>query len=186
MTTTTDVLIPAGTYNIDASHSEVSFVVRHLVVTKVRGSFAKFSGAIVVASDLTQSTVDVTIDASSVSTRDEGRDTHIKSPDFFNVEANPTWSFKSTSVAVLGKSELVVTGDLTMAGITKSTDLKVALNGVAQDPWGNSKAAFTASTKVNRIDFGMKWNAALETGGVLVSENVDINLEIQAALQVSA
>ena len=185
MNTATDVLIPAGTYNIDASHSEVSFVVRHLVVTKVRGSFATFSGSIVVAPDLTQSTVDVTIDASSVDTRDEGRNTHIKSPDFFNVEANPTWSFKSTSVRVVGDAELVVAGDLTMAGITKSTELKVALNGVAQDPWGNNKAAFTATTKVNRTDFGMKWNAALESGGVLVSENVDINLEIQAVLQIS-
>ena len=169
-----------GTWTIDTSHSEVGFQVRHLMVAKVRGSFASFSGAIVVTGD--SATVNVDIDPASINTRDENRDNHVRSGDFFDVENHPLWTFVSKAVAVSG-NELKITGDLTMRGTTKSVVLEGEFLGVNSDPWGNTKAGFEASTTVNRKEFGIEWNAPLETGGVLVGEDVKISLEIQAALQ---
>ncbi len=150
----------AGTWAIDAAHSEIGFSVRHLMVSKVSA----------------------TIDASTINTRDEGRDGHIKSGDFFDVENHPTWTFTSTSVTGSG-SNFVLTGDLTLRGVTKSVSLDVEFVGVNTDPWGNVKAGFEAKGEINRKDFGVEWNAPLETGGVLVGEKVSIELDIQAALQ---
>ena len=169
-----------GTWTIDASHSEVGFQVRHLMVAKVRGSFASFSGAIVVTGD--SATVNVDIDPASINTRDENRDNHVRSGDFFDVENHPKWTFVSKSVSASGNA-ISVTGDLTMRGVTKSVVLEGEFLGTNTDPWGNTKAAFEASTTVNRKDFGIEWNAPLETGGVLVGEDVKISLDIQAALQ---
>ncbi|OIQ86894.1 protein YceI [mine drainage metagenome] len=175
--------VPAGTWVIDSSHSEVGFTVRHLMVSKVRGLFEKFSGTITVADDFTASRVEATIDAASVSTRDEARDNHIRTNDFFGVEEHPTWTFVSTGISSKG-SDYALAGDLTIKGVTKPVILDLEVLGVNKDPWGNTKVGFTASTKINRKDFGIEWNAPLETGGILVSDDVTITLEIQAALQV--
>lgn len=172
--------LEAGTWNIDPSHSEVSFQVRHLMVSKVRGSFSGFSGAITVGAD--SASVSVEIDPATINTRDAGRDEHVRSGDFFDVANHPKWTFVSTGVTANG-NDISITGDLTMRGVTKSVVLKGEFNGTNTDPWGNTKAAFEASTTVNRKDFGIEWNAPLETGGVLVGEDVKISLDIQAALQ---
>ncbi|HUW78756.1 MAG TPA: YceI family protein [Candidatus Nanopelagicaceae bacterium] len=174
--------VPAGTWIIDQSHSEVGFTARHLMVSKVRGSFEKFSGTVKVAENFTDSKVEATIDASSVNTRDENRDTHIRTKDFFAVEEFPTWSFISTGLKAQG-SDYSMDGDLTIKGVTKPITLALEVLGVNKDPWGNLKAGFAASTKVNRKDFGIEWNAPLEAGGVLVGDEVTLNLDIQAALQ---
>ena len=171
--------LTAGTWAIDPSHSEVSFTVRHLMVSKVRGSFSGIAGSITVADDLK---VSATVDAATLNTRDENRDAHVKSADFFDVENHPTWSFASTAVTGSG-NDLKLTGDLTLRGVTKSVTFDVEFLGVNTDPWGNTKAGFEAKAEINRKDFGMEWNAALETGGVLVGEKVNIELDIQAALQ---
>jgi polyisoprenoid-binding protein YceI len=168
-----------GTWNIDASHSSVSFVARHLMITKVRGSFTGFSGAITVAADRLASAVHASIDLTTISTGDEGRDGHLKSGDFFDVEKFPTMTFASTGVTDKG-DHYVLTGDLTIKGVTKSVDLDLEFEGVNTDPWGNNKAAFSATGEINRKDWGLEWNVALETGGVLVSEKIKLELDIQA------
>ncbi len=172
--------LTAGTWAIDPSHSEVGFTVRHLMVSKVRGSLSGVAGTITVTED--NASVQATIDAATINTRDENRDGHIKSGDFFDVENHPTWTFNSTSFSAKG-NDFTLVGDLTMRGVTKSVTLDVEFIGVNTDPWGNTKAGFEAKGEINRKDFGMEWNAALETGGVLVGEKVTIELNIQAALQ---
>lgn len=174
--------VPAGTWVIDPSHSEVGFTARHLMVSKVRGSFEKFSGTLTVADDFTASKVEATVDAASVNTRDENRDNHLRNDDFFAVETHPTWTFVSTGLSSKG-SGYALAGDLTIKGVTKPVTLDLEVLGVNKDPWGNTKAGFSASTKINRKDFGIEWNAPLETGGFLVSDEVTLELEIQAALQ---
>jgi polyisoprenoid-binding protein YceI len=175
----TSTLTP-GTWNIDPSHSTVEFTARHLMISKVRGRFGTFSGAIEIADDLSASSVNATIDTGSVTTGDENRDGHLKGSDFFDVEQFPQMTFASTGVKVSG-DEAVVSGDLTIKGVTRPVELELEFEGVNQDPWGNTKAAFTASTEINRTDWGLTWNAPLETGGVLVGEKVKVTLEIQAA-----
>jgi polyisoprenoid-binding protein YceI len=185
MSTSTVASIPglvAGTWVIDPSHSEVSFSVRHLMVSKVRGTFGTFAGSLTIAEDLLQSSVSATIDAASINTRDENRDNHLRTNDFFDIENHPEWTFVSTGIREGGKGFLV-DGDLTIRGTTKAVTLDLEILGVNKDPWGNTKAAFEASTKINRKDFGVEWNAPLEAGGVLVGEEVSITLDIQAALQ---
>ena len=172
--------LTAGTWVIDPSHSEVGFTARHLMVSKVRGSFSGFAGTITVADDAVK--VDASIDANTVSTRDENRDAHLRTGDFFDIENHPTWTFVSTGIKGSG-NDFTVVGDLTLRGVTKSVELATEFLGVNVDPWGNTKAGFSASTKINRKDFGVEWNAPLEAGGVLVGEEVKIELEIQAALQ---
>ncbi len=172
--------LPAGTWTIDASHSEVGFTVRHLMVSKVRGSLSGVAGTITVGEDT--ASVTATIDAATINTRDENRDGHIKSADFFDVENHPTWTFSSTSFAKNG-DDFTIVGDLTLRGVTKPVTLDVEFVGVNTDPWGNTKAGFEAKGEINRKEFGVEWNAPLETGGVLVGEKVSIELNIQAALQ---
>jgi polyisoprenoid-binding protein YceI len=185
MSTTTELPgLIAGTWTLDPVHSEVGFVVRHLMVSKVRGEFATFSGAITIADDPTASSVTATIDASSVKTGEENRDGHLRSADFFEVEKYPEWTFQSTSVVPKG-SDYVVTGDLTIHGVTRSVDLALEFNGVSPDPWGGTRAGFSATTSISRKDFGLEFNMPVDGGGVVVSDKVQINLEIEAVLQAA-
>jgi polyisoprenoid-binding protein YceI len=182
MTTTQTLTKPeAGVWTLDASHTRIGFVARHLMTAKVRGTFGSFSGTIDIADDLTRSTVDVTIDTASVNTNSEDRDNHLRSGDFFDAETHPTMRFRSTEITQLDDGRFEVTGDLTIRDITKPVTLDTTYLGLINDPWGNAKALLEASTKINREDWGLTWNAALETGGVLVSKEITIELEVQAA-----
>lgn len=179
MTTTTGT----RTYKIDKSHSEAIFQVRHLV-TKVRGRFTDFEGAIEfneAAPD--QSSVHFTINATSVDTAEADRDKHLRSADFFDIEKYPQITFVSKRVAKRSSDTFDVTGDLTLHGVTREIVLPVAHMGKAKDPWGNERIGFEAETALNRKDFGLSWNAALETGGFLVGDEVKISLQIQAVGQ---
>jgi len=163
-----------GTWNIDPAHSELSFTARHLMVTKVRGKFTDFTASVEVGSPLEESKVSATVQLTSVETGAPDRDTHLRSGDFFDVENSPEMTFVSTRV-----TEDAFEGDLTIKGVTKPVVFDVDFAGEAKDPWGNTKAGFEATTEINRKDWGLNWNAALEGGGVLVSEKVRINLDVQ-------
>ena len=180
------VQIVPGTYVIDASHSEVGFSVRHAGIAKVRGKFTDYDGTIVVADDVAQSSAEVTMQTASVFTGSEARDNHLRSADFFDAEANPTITFRSTEVRLDGGEDLALAGDLTINGVTRPVELEVEYNGAATDPFGNQRIGFEAKTRVNRKDFGLTWNAALETGGFLVSDKVTLEVEISAIQQVEA
>lgn len=175
------VLASAATWNIDPEHSNVGFKVRHLMVSNVKGSFEKFSGVVDInEKDITKSKVSVSIDTNSINTNVQKRDEHLRSADFFDVAKFPTMTFVSKKIAKAGKDKLKVTGDLTLHGISKEVVLEV--EGPAKeskDPWGNLRSGATASTKINRKDFGLVYNAVLETGGVAVGEEVAISLEIE-------
>lgn len=179
MTTTTPAGLTTGTWTIDASHSEATFTVRHAGISKVRGSVAITDGIVVIGEDPATASVTANLDPATINTRDEGRDAHLRSADFFQVEEYPTWTFTSTSVRADG-DDYVVTGDLTIHGVTRTVELETEFNGAAVDPFGNQRVAFSAETEISRKDFGLTWNAALEAGGVLVSDKVKINLEIAA------
>ncbi|MEO8701866.1 MAG: YceI family protein [Kofleriaceae bacterium] len=171
----------ATTWNFDNSHSGVHFSVRHLMVSKVRGSFHDWSGTLALDDDdLTRSTVAVTIQTASIDTKEAKRDDHLRSADFFEVEKFPTLEFTSTGVTKSGDDELEVTGDLTIRGITKSVVLHVEVGGQVKDPWGGTRAGFSAKTSISRKDFGLTWNGVLEAGGVVVGDKIEINLEIEA------
>jgi len=180
--TTTTTLPATGTWAIDAAHSSVEAVAKHLVVSKVRGRFSRFEGTIVVADALEDSTVDVTIDAASIDTNDEQRDGHLRSEDFLDVENHPTLTFRSSSVKEAG-DHYVIPGELTIRGVARPVELEVEYLGVVTDPWGNAKAGFSATTTIDREEFGITWNAALETGGVLVGKNLKIEIDLQLAQQ---
>ena len=176
MTTATD----RKTYKIDKNHSEVTFQVRHLV-TKVRGHFGDFEGTIEHdASDPTRSSVNATVQAASIDTAVGDRDTHLRSADFFDIEKFGTLTFKSTRITKKGDDSYDVTGDLTIHGVTRPVNLEATFLGKAKDPWGNERLGFEAESKINRKDFGLTWNAALETGGFLVGDDVKISLSVQA------
>lgn len=171
----------ATTWDFDLSHSSVNFHVRHLMVSKVHGTFHKWGGNLVLDDqDITKSKVDVTIEATSIDTKEEKRDGHLRSADFFDVEKFPQLTFKSTAVKKVSDEELEVTGDLTIRGETKSVVLKVENNGQVKDPWGGTRAGFSAKTSISRKEFGLHWNAVLEAGGVVVGDKIEINLEIEA------
>jgi polyisoprenoid-binding protein YceI len=176
-------IIPAGKWSIDTSHSEIGFTVRHLVFSKVRGSFEKFSGVITVSEDITQSSVEVEIEAGSINTRDENRDNHLRSADFFDAEKFPSIVFIAEGLTLVKDNKYILNGNLKMRDIVKPVSLDVEFNGAGKDPYGNSKASFSATGSFKRSDWGMEWNAALEAGGFLVSDLVELNLEIQAMLQ---
>lgn len=171
--------IPAGTYDIEPSHSEVGFTVRHAGISKVRGQFTEFAGELTVAENFLESSARVTIQSASVDTRDANRDNHLRSADFWDAENNPEWTFVSTSVEG-DPAEFVLHGDLTINGVTKQVDLAVEFNGAATDPFGQARIGFSAKTTISRKEFGLTWNAALETGGVLVSDKVTIAIEVEA------
>jgi polyisoprenoid-binding protein YceI len=169
----------AGTYGIDVGHSYVGFSVRHAMVSKTKGQFADWTGSLTVGEDPLDSSVEVEIQLASLDTRDEKRDGHLVSPDFFDVEQFPTMTYRSTRVIPLG-AKWMVEGELTVKGITRSVPLEVEFEGGAKDPWGGTRIGFTAHAEVNREDYGLTWNQALETGGVLVGKQVKIDLEIEA------
>ena len=181
LTTTPTALetLTPGTWTVDAGHSTIGFVARHLVVAKVRGQFSDFAGTITIAEDRLQSTVEATVQATSIDTRDEGRDGHLRSADFFDVENHPIWTLASTGITAAG-SDFVLHTDLTIKGITRTVDFALEFEGVATDPWGNTKAGFTAEAEISRKDYGLEWNVALEAGGFLVGDNVKIVMEIEA------
>lgn len=174
----------AGTWDIDPVHSDASFVVRHMMVSKVRGRFEQVAGELVTAERIEDSTVTATIDASSITTGNEQRDGHVRSADFFEVEKYPEWTFRSTGLAAQG-DDLVLTGDLTIKGVTRSVQLDVELGGFGPDAWGGTRAGFTATTTIQRSDFGVDIALPMDGGGVVVSEKVGVELEIQAVLRAA-
>ncbi|HEV2640745.1 MAG TPA: YceI family protein [Actinocrinis sp.] len=171
----------SGTWTIDPAHSEIGFTVRHMMVSKVRGQFGTFEGTIVTAEDPKDSSATAVIDLGSITTNNEQRDGHLRSADFFDSDSNPKMTFQSTSVRASG-DHFVAVGDLTIRGITKSVELQVELNGFSPDPYGGTRAGLTATGQINRSDYGVTWNAAIEGGGVVVSEKVQLVLEIEAVL----
>ncbi len=185
MTDNTTTEIPGyktGTWVLDPSHSEVGFSVRHMMISKVRGHFDIKEATLVAPENPLEARLTAKVDAASLSTKDEGRDQHLRSGDFFDVETYPTIDFVSTGVRI-EKGEFLVDGDLTIRGTTKPVTFDVDFGGFGSDPWGNYKAGATAKTVINREDFGLTWNAALETGGVLVGKDVTIELDLQGAHQ---
>jgi polyisoprenoid-binding protein YceI len=182
---TTSVTIPgyiAGTWNLDPTHTEIGFVARHMMVSKVRGKFEKYTGSITTAANPLDSSAQAEIDLSSITTGNDQRDGHLRSSDFFDVETHPKMAFRSTGVRPDGE-EFLVDGELTIRGITKPITLKVELGGFGPDPYGGTRAGFTATAVINRSDFGVSWNAALEGGGVVVSDKITIHIEAEAVLE---
>lgn len=177
----------AADYVIDPSHTSVGFTVRHLMVTKVRGSFEKVSGTVKYdPNEPEKIVIDATIDAASINTGEAKRDEHLRSPDFFDVAKHPTLTFKSKKAKVQGKGKLEVIGDLTIRGVTKEVTLQVeGLDQEIKDPWGNVRRGATATTRINRKDFGLAWNQVLETGGVMVGEDVDIQIDVELIRQAA-
>lgn len=170
-------------WTLDPTHSELLFKVRHMMITNVKGEFRKFEGAIETeGTDFTTSSIDITIDVSSVFTNEDNRDGHLKGADFFDVEKYPAITFKGKSLTKKG-DDYKLTGVLTLKDVSKEVELDVEFGGINKDPWGNEKAGFSVQGKINRKDFGLGWNAPLETGGVLVSEEVKIAAEVQFVKQ---
>lgn len=177
----TSIALPAaGSYQIDPTHSSIEFVARHLVAAKVRGRFTGFSGTIEIAEETMGSSASVEIDVATIETGVADRDTHLRSPDFFDVENHPTATFTTSTVRSAAGGNYTLVGDLTLAGVTRPVELSLVYGGEVTDPWGNTRLVFSAETELNREDFGLTWNQALETGGVLVGKTVVIEIEIQA------
>jgi polyisoprenoid-binding protein YceI len=173
--------IPTGTWTIDPSHSEVGFTVRHLMVSKVRGNFETFEGTIHIAEDPLESTVTAEVDLSSINTRDPQSDAHLRSADFFETDRFPKLTFTSTSVEPAG-GDFKVTGDLTIKGTTRPVVLDLEFNGVHPDPWGGTRAGFSATTEISRKDFGVDFEIPMDGGGVVVGDRIKIGLEVEAVL----
>ena len=173
----------AGAYGLDASHSHVGFSVRHAMVSRTKGRFAEVVGTVHIAEDPIESWVEVDIPVASLDSRDEKRDGHLLSADFFDAENHPSLHYRSTKVTPADDRRWNVEGELTIKGVTRPVGLEVTFEGGAKDPWGNSRIGFTAHAEVNREDFGLTWNQALETGGVLVGKSVKIDIEAEAVQQ---
>jgi polyisoprenoid-binding protein YceI len=171
-----------GTWDIDPVHSDVSFSVRHMMVSKVRGRFGSITGEITTAEDVTKSTVTATIDATSIDTNNEQRDNHIRSADFFDVGTHPTWTFNSTGVRV-DDGDFFLDGELTIKGVTRPVTLALEISGFGPDAYGGTRAGFSATNTINRNDFGVDISMPLDGGGVVVGEKVTITLEIEAVLR---
>ncbi|HET6954022.1 MAG TPA: YceI family protein [Acidimicrobiales bacterium] len=181
MSTTTVPASLTGTYAVDPSHSRIGFAARHAMVTKVRGSFSEFEGTgYFDAGDPARSHLRVTVQAASIDTRNPDRDAHLRSNDFFDMETYPEITFASTVVEPIGPGEYRVTGDLTIKGITRPVSVDFAYTGAAVDPFGNRRIGLEGTTVVNRKDWGVSWNAALEAGGVLVSEKITLEFDVSA------
>lgn len=175
------ILVAASSlWNIDPGHTHVGFSVKHMMVSNVRGEFSGVKGTIMLDDDVTKSKVDVTVDMATVDTREPKRDDHLKSPDFFDVAKFPTMTFKSKSLKAAGADKLTMTGDLTMHGVTKEVTFEVSgFGNEIKDPWGNTRRGATATAQINRKDFGLTWNKAMDKGGVVVGEAVTIQLEVE-------
>lgn len=177
----------ATTWQIDPAHTDVGFAVKHMMISTVKGRFADVSGTITLDDDdLSKSSVEVEIKAASIDTRQPDRDAHLRSADFFDVEKYPTLTFKSRRVEPLDNGKFRVIGDLTIRDVTREVVLEASEEGRGKDPWGGERIGFSASTKIDRRDFGLTWNTALETGGVLVGNDIKITLEVEAVAQVEA
>jgi polyisoprenoid-binding protein YceI len=173
-----------GTWKLEPTHSEITFTVRHLAISKVRGKFEDFDVTIVTAEDPKDTTIEASIDVSSVNTGQEARDNHLRSSDFFLVEEHPHMIFSATGAGLtFDGDDFTLVGELTLRGVTQPVTLKGELGGVIDDPYGNVRAGASASTKINRQDFGVSWNAALEAGGFTLGDEVTINLDLQVVLQ---
>lgn len=170
--------IPAGTWTIDPSHSRIGFVARHLMVTKVRGTFSDYTADVSIAENPLESTVSAEVKMASIDTGSADRDGHLRTNDFFDVDTYPTMTLTSTGISESG-GDYVMTADLTIKGVTKSVDFDLEFDGLSGDPWGGTRAGFTASTTIDRTEFGVEFNAPLETGGVLIGDKVKIELDIQ-------
>jgi polyisoprenoid-binding protein YceI len=173
--------LTSGTYTLDPSHSRIGFVARHAMVTKVRGSFNDFDASVTVdAEDITRSSAQVTINVDSIDTRNEQRDGHLRSNDFLDIANHPQITFVSTSVTPVAEDVVRVEGDLTIKGVTRPVSVDFTFEGAAVDPFGNQRVGFEGSVVINRKDWGITWNAALETGGVLVSDKITLEFEVSA------
>ena len=172
-----------GIYTLDKGHTTIEFEGRHLMITKVRGRFTDFDGTIVIGEAPEDSSVEVTIDTASVDTSDEKRDGHLRSPDFLDVENYPTITFRSTTVDVGRDGRAKVTGDLTVKDVTRPVTLDVEFDGAQGDPWGGRRLGFSAHTDIDREEWGLTWNVALETGGVLVGKKIRLELNVEAVKQ---
>jgi polyisoprenoid-binding protein YceI len=177
-TTATPTDLAEGVWTVDPGHAEVAFVGRHFGLTKIRGRFTAVDGTVVVHDHLPASTIDVTIDMGSVSSGDTARDDHLRSGDFFDVEHHPTATFRSTAIAVDGSSGSI-TGELTIKGVTRPVTLAVDALGQVTDPWGGERAVFHATATVNREDWGLTWNMVLDTGGLLVSKQIQLEIDVE-------
>jgi polyisoprenoid-binding protein YceI len=191
MMTETAVEIPGyvtGTWNVDPVHSEVSFVVRHMMVSKVRGRFDKFEGTITTAPDPLQSTVTATVDLSSVNTGNETRDNHIRSEDFFHIEKHPTMTFRSTGLRPAGDDDYFLDGELTLRGVTRPVTFRLEVNGFGPDPYGGTRTGFSATAEINRNDWDVSYNGPIPGAGtgMVLSDKITINLEIEAVLNQAA
>jgi len=174
----------ADTYKIDRAHSNVGFAVRHLGLGKVKGEFRDFAGTIDYdPGDISKSKVEATIQVPSIDTRDSSRDIHLKSGDFFAADSFPTMTFKSTKVTEKSKGNLEIVGELTLRGVTKPVTLSAELAGTMDDPWGNKRVSFSAQGKIDRTDYGVKWDKLLDSGGFVVGHDVDIQIEIEAVMK---
>lgn len=185
MTTITADTVPgyrAGTWVIDPTHTEIGFSVRHLAISKVRGVFERFDATVIAAENPAESSVTVTVEVASINTNNADRDAHLRTNDFFAPEQFPTMTFVSTGLRVDG-DDFLLDGDLTLRGVTKPVTLKGEFGGIATDPWGNTKAAASGTAVINRHDFGVSWNAAIETGGFLLGDDVTLRIEAQFTLQ---
>lgn len=173
----------AGVFALDPAHTQFGFTARHLMVSKVRGHFGEFSGTVTVADEITDSVVEITIQAASISTNDPNRDAHVRSDDFLGADQYPTLKFVSTSIEHKSGAKYVVTGDFTVRDVTRPLALDVEFEGLIQDPWGNQRLGFSASGEIDREEFGVKFNAALETGGVVVGPKVRLDVDAEAVRQ---
>jgi polyisoprenoid-binding protein YceI len=184
MSTTTATPAEVTTWAIDRAHTHVEFAVRHMMITTVKGRFTDVTGTVRMHDDdLTKSEADIRIKVDSIDTREAQRDAHLKSPDFFDAESYPEITFRSARVADVDGNEFKLTGELTIHGVTRDVTLHATSEGRGRDPWGGERAGFTATTKIKRSDFGLKWNQALETGGVLVGDDVKITLDVELLKQ---
>ncbi|TXN29673.1 YceI family protein [Lacisediminihabitans profunda] len=173
-----------GTWAIDPTHSTLTFSVKHLAISKVRGSFEKFDVTVVTAEDPTATTVEAVIDVASVNTGQKDRDAHLRTSDFFQVDEFPTATFTSSSIAITG-DDFTINGSLTLRGVTKPVTITGEFGGIVTDGYGQTKAGITASAKINRHDFGVSWNAALEAGGLTLGDDISLTLELQLVLQAA-
>ncbi|BDG10780.1 YceI family protein [Anaeromyxobacter paludicola] len=174
-------------WQVDGAHSSVNLTVRHMVISKVRGHFAKWNAKLALdTADLARSSVEVDIEAASIDTGVADRDNHLRSPDFLDAQKYPALRYKSRRVEAISPERLRVIGDLTIRDVTREVPLEVEYGGQGKDPWGNQRVGFTATASLNRKDFGLTWNQALETGGVLVADRVDVEIELQAIRQAAA
>ncbi len=171
-------------WQIDTSHTHLQFTVRHMMLSKVRGAFEKFSGTVNLdETNPANTTIDIQIETASINTRDPQRDGHLRSPDFFNADEFPAIAFKSKKVDVIGENTAVLTGDLTIRGVSREVKLDVEFLGMSKSPWGTQNAGFEAKTRILREDWGLTWNVALESGGWLVGKEIDINIELELVKQ---